>query len=102
MPNEPQITTWQGPEGPSDAAIEKKFREEGLSPSRWSNGPGDRYGVHSHGYHKVLYCVIGGITFDVEGKKFDLRAGDRLDITPGTPHSAVVGPEGVACMEAPK
>ena len=62
----------------------------------------DRYGAHSHPYHKVLYCARGSIRFDLppSGGSFDLRPGDRLDIPPGTQHSAVVGPEGVQCVEA--
>lgn len=76
----------------------------GLSPSWWSNGAGDRYSPHSHSYHKVLFCAEGGITFRVEpsGEELELSAGDRLDIPPGTTHSAVVGPEGVVCVEAPQ
>jgi len=31
---------------------------------------------------------------------FELRPGDRLDVDPGTPHGATVGPEGVTCVEA--
>ena len=78
------------------------FARDGLSPQRWSNGPGDVYGSHSHGYHKVLFCLRGSITFRLTeaGETFELHPGDRLDITPGTAHSAVVGPEGVTCVEA--
>jgi quercetin dioxygenase-like cupin family protein len=91
---------WEKGTSPSQQEIEAKFRAEGLSPSRWSNGPGDRYGAHSHSFHKVLYCVTGSITFNVEGEEVSMAAGDRLEIPPGTTHSAVVGPEGVTCMEA--
>jgi len=75
---------------------------ERLSPGWWSNGPGDRYAAHSHTYHKVLYCARGSIRFTLEatGESIDLAPGDRLDLPPGTPHSAVVGPEGVTCVEA--
>jgi quercetin dioxygenase-like cupin family protein len=78
------------------------LREGGLSPSWWSNGPGDRYGAHSHGYNKVLFCAEGSITFRVEpeGAGYELEPGDRLEIPRGTPHSAVVGPHGVTCVEA--
>jgi quercetin dioxygenase-like cupin family protein len=76
------------------------MRLEGLSPSWWSNGPGDTYAAHSHSYNKVLYCTEGSITFAVEGADFELHAGDRLDIPRGTSHSAVVGGEGVTCVEA--
>jgi len=46
--------------------------------------------------------VRGSIRFDLpaSGESFELRPGDRLDIPPGTHHSAVVGPEGVTCVEA--
>jgi quercetin dioxygenase-like cupin family protein len=74
--------------------------DEGLRPQAWSNGPGDSYEAHSHSYHKVLYCTRGSIRFDSQGTVFELSAGDRIDIPPQTPHSAVVGPQGVACLEA--
>lgn len=82
--------------------VEAKFREEGLSPSSWGNGPGDRYGWHSHSYHKVLYCVSGSIVFHTRTGDIELQAGDRLDLPPGTEHSATVGPSGCQCMEAPR
>jgi quercetin dioxygenase-like cupin family protein len=86
----------------SEDAVIKTFAREGLSPKRWSNGPLDVYGSHSHAYHKVLFCLRGSIVFRLTGtdEAFDLRPGDRLDIEPGTAHSAIVGPEGVTCAEA--
>jgi quercetin dioxygenase-like cupin family protein len=73
----------------------------GLAAQRWSNGPGDTYAAHSHGYHKVLYCLRGSIVFRMaDGAEVELRPGDRLEIAAGTPHSAVVGPSGVECVEA--
>lgn len=67
----------------------------------WSNGPGDRYAAHSHGFEKVLYCVEGTITFNLEeeGRKVELQAGDRLLLPAGTVHSALVGPGGCVCIE---
>lgn len=73
---------------------------EGLEPRWWSNGPGDSYDAHSHPYHKVLFCARGSISFEAAGRAFTLHPGDRLDIPPGTPHAAAVGPEGVTCAEA--
>ena len=97
-----RITPWPSPQPPADRALEALLRDRGIRPSWWSNGPGDRYGAHQHPYHKVLYCARGSICFDLpaSSESFDLRPGDRLDIPPGTPHSAVVGPEGVTCVEA--
>jgi quercetin dioxygenase-like cupin family protein len=67
----------------------------------WSNGPGDRYAPHSHGYEKVLYCVDGSITFvlETEGRRLELAAGDRMVLPAGTVHSATVGPGGCTCIE---
>jgi hypothetical protein len=89
---------------PGDATREDAlaaFRGEGCSaPRSWSNGPGDRYGAHDHPYHKVLFCLAGSIAFHVGDHDVELRSGDRLDLEPGTTHSATVGPEGCTCIEA--
>jgi hypothetical protein len=84
------------------AKIDALMRSEGLAPYRWDNGPGFIYAPHRHAYHKVLCCVRGSIRFDLtrEGESIELQAGDRLDLTPDTEHGALVGPDGVVCLEA--
>jgi len=79
-----------------------RLRAEGLDPSTWSNGPGDRYAAHAHGYDKVLVCTAGSITFGLpdRGEAVHLELGDRLDLPSGTAHDAVVGDAGVTCLEA--
>ena len=69
-------------------------------PRFWGNGPGDRYGRHDHTFHKVLFCLAGSIVFHTAEGDIELTAGDRLDIEPGTSHSATVGPQGCECVEA--
>jgi mannose-6-phosphate isomerase-like protein (cupin superfamily) len=78
-----------------------RLRAEASGCYSWANGPGDRYAAHSHGYEKVLYCVDGSITFvlEREGKKLELKAGDRMVLPAGTVHSAVVGLRGCTCIE---
>ena len=78
-----------------------KLRDEASSCYSWSNGPGDRYAPHSHGYEKVLYCVEGSITFvlEGEGRRLELKGGDRMVLPAGTVHSADVGPGGCTCIE---
>jgi quercetin dioxygenase-like cupin family protein len=89
----------EGAAGAADA--EATFRAEGCSASSaWANGPGDRYGRHEHPYHKVLFCLSGSIVFHTDDGDLALTAGDRLDLAPGTPHGATVGPQGCACVEA--
>ena len=83
-----------------DAAA--RLRAAGLEPASWSNGPGDTYAVHDHGYDKALVCVAGSIEFGLRdgGDRIELRPGDRLDLPAGTKHDALVGDEGVTCLEA--
>ena len=79
----------------------ERLRGETGGGYAWSNGPGDRYSAHSHGYEKVLYCVEGSITFalEAEGRDVELRPGDRLELPAGARHSAVVGSQGCVCIE---
>ncbi len=80
------------------------WRTKDLSPYSWSNGPHDIYAAHSHSYNKVIYVVQGSITFGLPelGKQLTLKAGDRLDLPAGIVHDAVVGSQGVVCLEAHK
>ena len=99
------MTAWLTPrrgDSPSGHELERLFAEEGLTPHWWGNAPGETYGWHSHGYHKVLYCGTGSITFHTRDGDIELRAGDRLDIPPGVEHAATVGSEGCRCIEAPR
>ena len=79
----------------------RRLEAEATGCYSWSNGPGDVYGAHSHGYEKVLYCVEGSITFrlESEGRDLELGPGDRMVLPSGTVHSARVGPAGCVCIE---
>jgi quercetin dioxygenase-like cupin family protein len=96
------VTPWASSEAPSEQAIRQLYAAEGLEPYRWSNAPGDTYAAHSHGYDKVLYVVSGSITFGLPstGERLALTPGARLDLPAGVTHDAVVGPQGVICLEA--
>lgn len=84
------------------AEVLRRLRAEGLAPTEWGNGPGDRYGAHEHPYDKVIAVVHGSITFGVPGagSHLEVHAGDRLELPAGTSHDAVVGAVGVTCLEA--
>jgi len=79
-----------------------RLQAEGLEGSSWSNGPGDRYAAHEHGYDKVIVVERGSIGFGLpaEGRSVQLDAGDRLELPARTRHDALVGPRGVTCLEA--
>ncbi len=79
-----------------------RLAREGLDPGSWGNGPGDRYAAHDHGYDKVIVVERGSIRFGLPGtgETIELVAGDRLELPAGTSHDALVGPDGVTCLEA--
>jgi quercetin dioxygenase-like cupin family protein len=95
------VTPWSEAGTPTEAELRGQMEAEGLKPSAWSNGPGDRYAAHTHSYHKVIYCVAGTIRFYLpdHNAALELRPGDRLDLPAAVRHSAIVGPAGVACLE---
>jgi quercetin dioxygenase-like cupin family protein len=78
-----------------------RLKAEASGCYSWSNGPGDRYVAHNHNYEKVLYCVDGSITFvlEGEGRRLELKPGDRMVLPAGTMHSAEVGASGCTCIE---
>ena len=97
-----RLVRWERATPPSENELRQIYAREGLSPYAWSNGPGDAYDAHTHGYHKVLYVVEGSITWILpeSGQEIEARPGDRLDLPRGTLHAALVGPQGVVCLEA--
>ena len=95
-------TPWAQSEPPVEAELRESLESQELRVYRWSNQPEDVYLGHTHGYHKVLYVIEGSIKFDcpTQHKMFTLYPGDRLELPAGVRHSAVVGPQGVTCLEA--
>ena len=87
--------------GDGVAAAEARLRSAGVEPLRWSNGPGDRYAAHEHGFTKLLVCAEGSISFFVGPDEIpvELRPGDGFELPPRTRHAAEVGPSGCTCVE---
>jgi mannose-6-phosphate isomerase-like protein (cupin superfamily) len=85
----------------SAATVAGFLRDTGVDPIGWSNGPGDRYAPHAHGYTKLLMCASGSITFLVgdDEAPIELTPGSGFVLPPGTRHAAVVGTEGCQCVE---
>ncbi len=86
----------------SRGRLAARLEAAGLAAGSWSNGPGDRYAAHVHDYDKVLVCTAGSVRFGMpdRGSAVDLAEGERLDLPAGTRHDALVGPDGVTCLEA--
>ncbi len=103
-----QIIRWQKSTLPTEPELREQMRSEGLSPYTWSNDANYPYAAHTHAYEKVLYCVQGSIRFvlpeqkDAEGNAefVNLNPGDCMILPRNTVHSAIVGAQGVTCLEA--
>lgn len=97
-----KMLPWINEQVPSEPVLRNMLAAEGLRSHRWHNGPHDIYGTHAHSYHKVVCVVEGTITFGLPdlGQQLQLQAGDRLNLPAGLRHDAVVGPDGVVCLEA--
>jgi uncharacterized protein YjlB len=97
-----EIIRWPEEKLPDEALLRSILADEDLHPYVWSNGPGDVYAAHRHSYHKVIYVVRGSITFGLpdSGEKVTLNSGDRLELPAGVTHNAIVGNQGVVCLEA--
>lgn len=98
------VTPWIRKTPPKGKEILDYFKKESLKPHTWTNAPGYEYTVHSHKYAKVLFCLKGSIVFRThpDGRTYALKPGDQLIVPAGIIHSALVGSEGVTCIEAPQ
>src|ERR1700751_3121144 len=45
-------------------------------------------GRHSHPHHQLVYVVKGAIRVDVDGRVFDVRAGDSFVVDGGVEHQS--------------
>ena len=97
-----EIVRWSGNTSPDEETLRKILAEEDLYGYRWSNGPGDVYSAHTHSFNKVVYVVRGSITFGLpdSGEQVTLNLGDQLNLPAGVVHNAIVGSDGVVCLEA--
>lgn len=97
-----QVRQWSGGSGLTKTAIWALMHTEGLQPSIWSSTPNGTYSCQIAPYHRVIWVAEGSITIDLpnEGRQITLQRGDRLDLPPGVIHQALVGPDGMVCLEA--
>ena len=60
----------------------------------WQDKPGTVYPEHSHQDKVTIFITEGSLELTILGETRELKTGDRFDVPPGIPHSAVVGPQG--------
>ncbi len=73
----------------------KKLEDEGFaSVYEWQDAAGTVYKTHEHQGKVAILVTDGSITFTVGDEITVVNAGERFDIPPHFPHSAIVGAVG--------
>ena len=100
--SEVNVTPWPETSEPEEATLRMLLEKENLNSSLWSRESGDRFPVQRYNIARVIYCIEGGIWFtltDEGDRTIELEPGDRIDILAGIRHGAIVGMDGVTCLE---
>jgi quercetin dioxygenase-like cupin family protein len=87
---QPEIRIVRGSDGLTQDEAEAKLHREGYEAYRWYDVPGATYPSHHHTQDECVWVLKGEIHFEIAGQRFELRAGDRLYLPAGSPHTARV------------
>jgi quercetin dioxygenase-like cupin family protein len=74
----------------SEEEAEARIHQEGYESIRWYDVPGATYPRHRHDYDECIWVLKGVIIFRIEDQDYELKAGDKLYLTAGIPHTARV------------
>lgn len=97
------VIRWARPRKPTLEDLKKILAGEGLASELYSDVPGTKYGRHKHDFDDFVVIVAGKMQLEIEGHKWLMKPGDRLNIPANTPHWAqVVGREEVKYLSAAK
>ena len=97
------VRKWSGGTALTKTAIQNVMLSEGFRPVIMFGMPGEIHTLNALPVRRVTWVYKGSITFVLPGKieeEITLHKGDRLDLPPDVLHYAIVGPEGVQCLEA--
>jgi len=97
----PNVGRWTWENTLSEGVLLRNLEMQGYSASRWIKDAGFKFPPRRDDYDKVILVVRGSITYRVPlaNEDFALHPGDRLELPAGFAHDALVGPEGVLCLE---
>lgn len=74
---------------------ERVLKEEGFTHVfRWTDAPKTAYHSHEHAGKVSFFVEEGDLVMNFPHQSFLYRAGDRVDVPPGVPHTAVIGERG--------
>ena len=84
----------------SERAIQSFEREGFDNIYEHQDPPGKVYEEHSHPTKQAVFVTDGSITYSINGVVKETVAPNRFNIPANTPHSAVVGPDGLIAIIA--
>jgi len=93
-----ETIVWRGGEAPRQEELRAALEQEGFSVFTWSDAPGASYEPHRHEEDESLWMITGEMSFEVDGRRYDLSTGDRLMLPARTEHSALAGPRGATYL----
>ena len=78
----------------SERYIQTLEKEDFTNVYEWQDPAGTVYEEHAHTGKVTIMVTDGSVTFDIQGQKKEIIAGQRFNVPVGVPHSAIVGPTG--------
>ena len=70
------------------AELHEKLSGEGFSVFAWQDPPGGYYSDHSHPNDELIVVSSGRIVFTIDNGRYELGAGDAMELPANTRHSA--------------
>lgn len=83
-----RVIHWHKPRAPTQKELEQLLNAEGKKPYLYVMERNENIGVHTHTHNETRIILEGSAEFSIEGRMHQLKPGDRIDITKGTPHTA--------------
>jgi quercetin dioxygenase-like cupin family protein len=101
---EVRVERWRRGDGPlSERRMMLAMEIEGYDVLVYTYRAGTVFPPHAHAQAKCDGVIEGTLRVTVEGTDFDLSAGDRIYLPPGTRHAAeVVGEKTVVSLDGTK
>lgn len=73
----------------SSSALKRQLEQCGLSVFSWQDSSGAYYSPHQHSHDEFIVVYEGRIVFLISGVRFEMEAGDQLNLPANTIHEAI-------------
>lgn len=98
---QPAVGRWTWEKTLSEAVLLRNLEMQGFNASRWIKDAGYKFPPRRNNHDSVFLVVRGSITYRIPqtNDEFALHPGDRLELPAGFAYDAIVGSDGVLCLE---